>query len=170
MKTPFSLAAKSLITFLLLFVLAFAACASEIQGRVVRVADGDTVTLRDARGKQHRVRLQGIDAPEMDQPFGKRSRQFLYERVYSREVTVVINRRDDYARPVGVILLNGEDINLRMVAAGKAWHFRRTAQHQRPADRQAYGAAERAARQARLGLWADPNPVPPWEFKHSPRP
>jgi len=144
--------------------------AAELQGHVVRVADGDTVTLRDAQGVQHRIRLQGIDAPEQDQPFGDRSRQYLIERVYGREVTVAITRRDAYDRAVGVIRLDGQDINLRMVAAGKAWHFRRMARHQSAANRQAYADAEQAARQAKLGLWADPKPVPPWDFRRPPRP
>ena len=161
---------KSGWMFLLLFGLTLAAHGAELQGRVVRVADGDTLTLRDAQGVQHRIRLQGIDAPEMEQPFGDRSRQYLIDLVYRREVTVVFSRRDTFDRAVGVILLDGEDINLRMVAAGKAWHFSRMARHQPAADRQAYADAEQAARQARLGLWTDPNPVPPWDFRRPSRP
>lgn len=159
-----------MVVIWLLFGLTLAAHGAELQGRVVRVADGDTLTLRDAQGVQHRIRLQGIDAPEMEQPFGDRSRQYLIDLVYRREVTVVFSRRDAFDRAVGVIFLDGEDINLRMVAAGKAWHFSRMARHQSPADRSAYADAEQAARQARLGLWTDPNPIPPWDFRRPSRP
>ncbi len=160
---------KTITRLLLLFVLAFAAHASEIQGRVVAVADGDTVTVLDAQRVQHRVRLQGIDAPESPQPFGQRSRQFLAAMVYNQEVVVSVDKVDRFGRAVGVIYLDGQDVNLRMVEAGMAWHYKQYQREQTRAQRRAYAAAEKAARRDRLGLWADPNPVAPWDFRRARR-
>lgn len=174
MKTQFNLAARPLIACLLFFVLvigalALPAHASEIQGKVVAVADGDTVTVLDAQRVQHRVRLQGIDAPENRQPFGQRSRQYLAAMVHNQEVVVRVDKIDRFGRAVGVIYLAGQDVNLRMVEAGMAWHYKQYQREQTPAQRRAYAAAEEAARRDRLGLWADTNPVAPWDFRRAQR-
>ena len=174
MKTQSNLAARPLIACLLFFVLAigslaWAAQVTEIQGRVVAVADGDTVTVLDTQRVQHRVRLQGIDAPESRQAFGQRSRQYLAAMVHNQEVVVRVDKIDRFGRVVGVIYLDGQDVNLRMVEAGMAWHYKQYQREQTPAQRRAYAAAEEAARRDRLGLWADTNPVAPWDFRRAQR-
>ncbi len=143
--------------------------ADVLVGRVVAVADGDTVTVLDDSRQQHRIRLVGIDAPENRQPYGHRARQHLAERVFQRDVEVEYDKRDRYGRILGKIVLDGEDVNLMMVRDGMAWHYRQFQRDQRPADRALYAAAEREARAEGRGLWADPQPQPPWEFRRQSR-
>jgi endonuclease YncB( thermonuclease family) len=164
---------RRLLCAWLVFALACAANASElaeIRGRVVAVADGDTLTVLDAqRNAQQRVRLQGIDAPEGRQPYGRRARQYLADLVHQQEVRVSVDKVDRFGRVVGVLYLQDEDINQRMIQSGLAWHLRPYAHEQTRAKRRAYAAAEQHARRERLGLWADPNPVAPWEFRRDQR-
>ncbi len=154
---------------LLLALSAPAVWAEVLVGRVIAVADGDTVTVLDAARQQHRIRLVGIDAPERGQAFGNRARQHLADRVFQREVQVEYDKRDRYGRILGKIVLDGEDINLMMVRDGMAWHYRQFQRDQRPADRTLYADAEREARAAGRGLWADAHPQPPWEFRRQNR-
>lgn len=157
------------LLFLLLALSAPAVWAEVLVGRVIAVADGDTVTVLDASRQQHRIRLVGIDAPERGQAFGNRARQHLADRVFQREVQVEYDKRDRYGRILGKIVLDGEDINLMMVRDGMAWHYRQFQRDQRPADRTLYADAEREARAAGRGLWADAHPQPPWEFRRQNR-
>jgi endonuclease YncB( thermonuclease family) len=140
--------------------------AATITGRVVAVADGDTVTVLDASNTQHKIRLSGIDAPEKNQPFGMRSKQSLSDLVFDRQVDVETDKRDKYGREVGKILITGQDVNLTQVTRGFAWHYKQYEREQSANDRKLYDAAEREARSAKRGLWADADPVPPWEFRH----
>ncbi len=146
-----------------------AAEAATITGRVVGVSDGDTITVLDTSRTQHKIRLAGIDAPESKQAFGNRSKQNLAKWVYNRHVIVEWDKQDRYGRTVGVVLVDGHDANLEQVRAGMAWWYRHYAKDQRPEDRQLYDAAETEARAAKRGLWADANPVPPWEWRQAER-
>lgn len=143
--------------------------AAEIFGRVVAVADGDTVTVLDSQQVQHRIRLQGIDAPERRQPFGERSKQLLSSLVFRKAVLVKADKTDRYGRRVAVIYLDGVDINLRMLTAGMAWHYKKYENEQTVQERRSYTVAEDSARLGRVGLWSDPNPVPPWDFRRAQR-
>lgn len=138
-----------------------------ITGRVVSIADGDTVTVLDAANQQHKIRLSGIDAPEKAQAFGNRSKQHLSDAVYGKLVEVEVYKRDRYRREVGVIRLGGLDMNLKQVEDGMAWHYTQYANEQPKADRVRYSEAEATARKQRLGLWTDRDPVPPWDFRRS---
>lgn len=149
-----------------LLVLSNAASGSTIEGRVIGVADGDTITVLDDAHTQHKIRLAGIDAPEKKQPFGQRSKESLSELVYSKTVTVETDKRDRYGREVGKVLVNGLDANLEQVKRGMAWHYKAYEREQSATDRQVYADAEKEASAARHGLWADGDPVPPWEFRH----
>lgn len=144
--------------------------AATIDGRVVGVADGDTVTVLDAEKVQHKIRLSGIDAPEKKQPFGQRSKESLSDLVFSKSVTVETDKRDKYGRNVGKVLVDGIDANLEQVKRGLAWHYKQYQREQSPTDQQSYAAAEIEARAAKLGLWRDPEKVPPWEFRHKKKP
>ena len=146
-----------------------AAGGSTLTGRVVRVADGDTLTVLDNTNTQHRIRLQGIDAPESHQAFGTRSKQSLSDMVFGKTVTVEYYKTDQYGRIVGKILLDGKDIDLEQVKAGMAWHYKEYEREQTPADRELYARAEAEARSARRGLWADADPVEPSEFRREER-
>ena len=142
------------------------AFAERLEGLVVAVADGDTITVLDDAKTQHRIRLSGIDAPERRQDFGNVSRQHLANAVLQRRVVVEYDKTDRYGRLVGKVLLNGQDECLAQVAAGLAWHYKKYEGEQPFEDRRAYAAAEDAARAAQRGLWRDANPVPPWEWRH----
>jgi endonuclease YncB( thermonuclease family) len=153
--------------------LALTACigayASTIVGRVVGVADGDTVTVLDSERVQHKVRLAGIDAPERSQAFGNRSKESLSELVFSKTVTVETDKLDRYGRAVGKVLVGGRDVNLIQVERGFGWHYKAYESEQSENDRLLYDAAEREARAARRGLWQDLNPVAPWDFRKARR-
>lgn len=136
-----------------------------LTGRVVRVADGDTITVLDSSNTQYRIRLEGIDAPESHQAFGTQSKKSLSDMVFDREVTVVYQKTDQYGRLVGKITLDGKDINLEQVQAGMAWHYKEYQREQSPEDRELYAKAEDEARNARRGLWRDPDPVEPGAFR-----
>jgi len=140
-----------------------------LNGRVVAIADGDTVTVLDSSDTQHRIRLEGIDAPEAHQAFGSRSKQHLSDLIYGKDVTVSYYKTDQYGRLVGKILLDGTDINLAQVTAGMAWHYKEYEREQTPADRELYAKAEDDARAARRGLWIDPDPVEPSQFRREQR-
>lgn len=119
-----------LIALPLLLALA-PAWAATLEGRVVGVADGDTITVLDSAKTQHRVRLAGIDAPEKKQAFGTRSRENLARWVHRRDVIVEWHKRDRYGRLVGVVFVDGHDVNLEQVRAGFAWWYRQYAKEQR---------------------------------------
>lgn len=113
-----SIVSMPLVIWVMALLMWFAICAAqatEIRGRVVSVTDGDTVTVLDAQRVQHRVRLQGIDAPERRQPFGRQARMFLSDLVLKREVVVRVDKVDRYKRPVGVVYVDGMDTGLQMV-------------------------------------------------------
>lgn len=153
-------------------ILAFvftAAEATTLTGRVVGVHDGGTITVLDANRQQHKIRLAGIDAPEAKQAYGSRSKQNLSKWVYNRQVVVNWDKRDRYGRTVGVIFVDGHDVNLEQVRAGMAWWYRQYAKEQRPDDRKLYELAENEARADKRGLWMDNDPVPPWEWRRGKR-
>jgi endonuclease YncB( thermonuclease family) len=136
-----------------------------LTGRVVRVADGDTVTILDSNNAQHRIRLQGIDAPESHQAFGTQSKQSLSQLIFDKDVTVEYEKIDRYGRIVGKIILDGTDIDLEQIKAGMAWHYKDYEDEQTPTDRDLYARAEDEARNARRGLWVDANPIEPSEYR-----
>ena len=143
--------------------------AGTIEGRVVAVADGDTVTVLDADKGQHKIRLSGIDAPEKAQAFGNRSKESLSDLVFSKAVTVETEKKDRYGREVGKVLVNGLDANLEQVQRGFAWHYKAYEREQSANDRKLYDLAESEAKTARRGLWRDADPLPPWDFRKAKR-
>ncbi len=158
----FKTAAPALALFL-----AFQAQAETLLGKVINVADGDTITVLDEAHTQHKVRLTGIDAPEKRQAFGNVSKQSLAEQVAGQSVAVEWDKVDRYGRKVGKVLLRGLDCNLEQVKRGLAWHYKQYQREQSPADRTRYAAAEVEARAARLGLWRDAAPTSPWVFRRT---
>ena len=151
----------------LLLALACAAHAETVTGRVVGVADGDTITVLDADKAQHKIRLAGIDAPEKKQAFGNRSKESLSDLVFDKTVNVETKKRDRYGRQIGKVLVNGQDVNLVQIERGMAWFYRQYQREQSPNDRKLYEAAEDSAKAAKRGLWRDIDPVPPWNFRHN---
>lgn len=162
------LGSSRLITGLTVYILCTCLAQAEIlRGRVVKIADGDTLTVLDESKRQHKVRLVGIDAPERKQPFGTVSRQNLADLVFGKTVAVEWNERDRYQRVLGKVLLNGEDINLKQIKVGLAWHYKQYDKDQRLADRRLYAEAQKAASLKGIGLWSDPEPVAPWDFRRN---
>ena len=133
---------------------------AEIRGRVVKVADGDTITVLDASNTQHKIRFYGIDAPEKSQAFGQKSKQQLSNYVFGKDVIVKWKFKDKYGRVLGTVFVGGKDINLQMVRDGYAHHYKRFD------NNPVYAAAEADARQMRRGLWSDPNPISPEDYRH----
>ncbi len=131
--------------------------------RVVGVYDGDTITCLDENNQQQKVRLAGIDAPESGQDFGKVSREALAALVFGRTVEVTDQGRDRYGRWIGNVSVNGVNVNRQMVATGNAWHY--TAY----SDDASLTQAQQQAQTQKLGLWAQQDPVAPWDYRKSTR-
>lgn len=157
----------------IVIAIAFAACshasAAELDGTIVGVADGDTVTLLDAYHTQHRIRLDGIDAPERTQPYGQRARQSLASLAHGRAAHADCPKVDRYGRAVCRVIVDGIDVGLEQLRRGYAWHYVKYAHEQRPSDREKYARAESDARSASAGLWSFSDPVPPWDYRRAPR-
>lgn len=135
-----------------------------VRGLATNVTDGDTFTLHYGNDEDERVRLHGIDTPERDQPYGPAAGAELARLIEGREVRVEIVERDNYGRLVGRVWIDDRDINLAMIEGGHAWWYEYYAQ-----DRLDLELAEEAARRAQRGLWAQRNPVPPWEWRRNRR-
>jgi len=159
---------------LLITVLLSPPALADISGRVVAVTDGDTIKVLDADNVQYKVRLKGIDAPERGQPFGKASRNHLAFMVAGKEVRVVSSGEDRYGRVLGKVWVQPADCpscgktldaNHAQVLAGMAWWYRYYASEQSPEDRGRYESAEDEARARGWGLWADPEPISPYEWR-----
>jgi len=146
-------------------VVAANAAADTLSGRVGRVIDGDTLVLLLAGNVQERIRLAGIDCPEHGQAFGTKAKEALAERVAGKTVAVEWDKRDRYKRIVGKVIDEAGDADLELVRSGMCWWYRKDAQEQTPEDRRLYEDAENEARREDRGLWRDPHPVPPWEWR-----
>ena len=165
MYSPATAALYMRLATVLFLVWANTATAAALNGVVVGVTDGDTITVLDGSKTRHKIRLAGIDAPESRQAFGQRSRQFLASLVSQKQVTVEWAKGDRYGRIIGKVLVDGDDVNVRLVQAGLAWHYKLYATEQSPSDAMLYADAEMQAREKRIGLWLDRNPVPPWNWR-----
>ena len=138
--------------------LLLAAPPQTVEGKVVRIVDGDTVDILVNR-KPARIRLYGIDAPERGQPYSTQAKRQLGDWIAGEHVRAIIVDRDRYGRAVARIQYRGNDISERMVGAGLAWWYRQHSQKDR-----ALQSLEQQARKQRKGLWAQPA-VPPWEWR-----
>ena len=136
----------------------------DITGKVVRIVNGDTVHVFEGDGVQTRIDLYGIDAPNRDQDYYTQAGDALAGMIAGEEVGVAVVEHDKSGRAVGTIYLDGKNINRAMVQRGYAWWYRKSARYDR-----ALQEAERYARAQELGLWADPDPVPPWEWRRAPQ-
>ena len=136
-----------------------------LEGKVIKITDGDTVHVLDADKETHKIRLAGIDAPERGQPYGKAAGKFLGKQINQQTVCVDWHKRDRYKRLVGVIRYEGRDVNLELVKAGYAWHYKKYQREQTPADRVIYADTEVQARSDVIGLWSEPNPIKPTDWR-----
>ena len=156
---------KSIFLTLTLLFSIQSVIADTITGRVVGVADGDTITVLDSGNNQFKIRLAGIDAPEKKQAFGNVSKQSLSDLVFDKLVTVEWKKQDQYGRTVGKVLLNGVDINLGQIKRGLAWFYKKYQNELVLDDRLAYLHAQEAAENKKVGLWVDSETIAPWDFR-----
>ncbi len=128
--------------------------------RVVGIKDGDTFVVL-MNGREQDVRLEHIDCPERGQAFGKRAKEFASDLCFDKYVTLVHNNNfDRYGRLIAeVVLTNGTNVNKSLVSIGLAWHFKKYSKSQE------YGELEMLARSAKVGIWSQPNPEAPWEYR-----
>jgi len=137
----------------------------EFRGEVKSVVDGATITVQDAKYAFFEVRLSEIDAPALDQPLGKESRQHLADKILGKRVSIKWRFQDDDGRLQGTVRLDTRDINLEMLREGFVWHF---TEYSSTED---FARAAAGARNAKLGVWADLEPEEPLkQGKNSERP
>ncbi|MEJ8801637.1 thermonuclease family protein [Pontibacter sp. H249] len=127
--------------------------------KVVGVKDGDTIVLL-INGEEVTIRLHGVDTPEKNQAYGQRAKQFTSDLVFNKNVRLIVDSKDRYGRTVGTIILpDGRSLNEELIKNGYAWHYKAYSKDMNLAN------AEADARRFKRGLWADPNPVAPWDFR-----
>ena len=172
--------ARCLQLFSILLTLLLFGCVvrADISGKVVSVKDGDTIIVLDDSGTESIVRLTGIDAPDKHQPYSKASRRHLASLVAGKEVLVESVKLDDYGRHLGKVWVQPADCstcgktldaNHAQLLAGMAWWYRYYAREQPAEDRGRYESAEDEAKARKRGLWADPNPINPYNWRKGER-
>ena len=135
-----------------------------VTGRVVKVYDGDTITVLDSNYLQHKIRLDGIDAPERGQYYGAKATQALKAVLGSGQVMVEVTTKDKYGRGIGQVMVGQTNVNAWMVEKGWAWHYKRYSSDRWLAE------LELKARAAKVGLWAHPRPpMAPWDYRAAQR-
>lgn len=153
-----------LISILVLLISPTIAVSADISGKVVSVSDGDTITVLSGDKLEHRIRLAAIDAPEKAQAFGQRAKQAMSDLCYGKNAQVKVIDIDRYNRSVGEVRCAGVYANEAMLSKGMAWVYRKYSK--------GYGnfySVEEEARTTSRGLWVDPEPVPPWEWRKARR-
>jgi len=132
--------------------------AASWEGKVVGISDGDTIkVLKD--GKQVKIRLAAIDCPEKSQPYGQKAKQFTADMVAGKIVKIWQTDTDRYGRIVGFVFVGDRNLNKELLTAGLAWHYK---QYSRDPE---LAKLEFKARSARIGLWSERDPIPPWEYR-----
>jgi len=136
--------------------------AHALTGKVVSVADGDTITVLDSRNQTTKIRLFGIDCPEKGQGFGNRAKQFTANLVFGKVVEVEEIDRDRYGRTVGIVRIQNQILNKEILQAGLAWVYTRYCDKAICSDWQ---NIQNHAQKAKIGLWSEKKPQSPWEFR-----
>lgn len=149
----------------LVVAIATSALAEPLPVQPTRVSDGDTFTARVEEGHTARVRLAGCDTPERGQAFGRKATEALKAILWGGPVVADCYKQDRYGRGVCRVSVDSRDVCLTLIQGGYAWHYTAYASEQTPEQLSAYAAAQSDAEEARRGLWVDPAPVPPWEWR-----
>ena len=151
---------KRLLLAVLLVVISFSCAAQRFTVKVVGISDGDTFTGLNRDNLQLKIRIYGIDAPEKKQAFGNRAKEMLSDLIFGKDVVVDIQSQDGWGRYISYVFTqDGEDVSLRMIQEGMAWHFVKYDATEQYAD------AEVVARKEKKGLWVDTEPIAPWDFR-----
>ena len=145
---------------------------ADFTAKVVHIIDGDTIDVLDGNNQKLRIRLLAIDTPELKQHFGYESFFYLNKILNGKFVTIISSPDKNkpytlgyYKRIIGKVVLNGKDINLEMIKKGMAWHFKKYKKNQPMDESHSYNEAENYAREKKIGLWFEENPLPPWEWR-----
>jgi len=157
---------NNLLCLTVCFLVLLPAISWAWSGKVVGIADGDTITVLREGKQQVKIRLYGIDCPERGQAFSRKAKQFTSEMVFGKVVEVEPVDIDRYNRLVALVTVFKRLANEELINAGFAWVYTRYCD--RPICER-WKVLEYGAREARRGLWADPNPIPPWEFRRQER-
>lgn len=149
------------LTIAMFVLLPLWAGAEEFTGRVVTVHDADTISVKPEGEDEYarKVQLNEIDCPEFGQPYGREATNFVRELLSGKDVTVKSSDTDRYGRYLGTVIYQDKDVSVELLKAGLAWWYKRYSKNEK------LGELEAAARRAKKGLWADANPVPPWQWR-----
>jgi len=140
---------------------------ADIEGKISKVVDADTVVIESDQGVKYKVRLLGIDAPEIKQVYGKEATKYLSNLILGKTILVIGSDKDRYKRLLGKLVLDGYDINLNLVKNGMAWHYKRYKSSQDKKDQFLYSNAEKYAKVNKLGLWSKSSPISPWYWREN---
>lgn len=153
---------KVYLSLLLLFFSIYAICQNILTGKVVRVSDGDTITILDENNTQTRVRLYGIDCPEGHQDFGTVAKKFTADHCFQKKVQVEVKDIDRYGRTVGIVMLpDSKNLNKELLKAGLAWHYKYFDKSEE------FAALETYAKENQLKIWSMKDPIAPWDFRRT---
>ena len=130
-----------------------------IEGDVTKVIDGDSIKVRTSDGMEYEIQIEGTDAPELKQPFGKESAEALQKMLGTSKVKVTWQKKDNFERLLAQVYVEDKHINSEMIRTGNAWHFKRYNQSKKLAD------LEIEAKKEKLGLWGTDNPQAPWDYR-----
>jgi len=165
---------------LLLSLASFGVASDTLIGRVIWVTDGDTMAVQDEKYYLHWVRVASIELPEKKVPFGERAKDNLSHLVLEKNVAVDWHQHDRDQRIVGKVLVADPncstatcpktlDAGMEQITVGLARWFSQDAYEQSAEDRGRYEFAEQEALAKRAGLWSDPNPTAPWDWRKEKR-
>ena len=151
---------KKLFNFITLFFLLLSAGVySQLEGKVVKVKDGDTIVILDENNKQHTIRVADIDCPEKNQPFGKKAKWFVSDQIYLKTVKIDVKSKDRYGRTIGLVLYQNKNLSGELLKVGLAWHYKKYS------NNNYFSRLEKTAKQNKKGLWIDKNAVAPWNWR-----
>jgi len=157
---------RKLVQYILLCIIFYAQQAysqQKLHGKVVRISDGDTITVLDSLNQQHKIRLHGIDSPEKGQEYYQVAKDYIGQLCFQKEVEVNILSYDFYKRAIGKVYIDSIDINQSLLKSGLAWHF---VQFDKSIE---YAAAEAEARVNKRNIWSLKTSIAPWEFRKNKR-
>lgn len=148
-----------LFCFATLFGSTFSIGEDSLEAKVKRVIDGDSILVTDSKEVEYEVQLEGIDAPELKQDFGKESANALTKLLKGKSVKLTWGSKDTYDRLLAQVYVEDMHVNMEMIKSGMAWHFKRYNKSEELAK------AEMVSKEAKKGLWAQESPVAPWDFR-----
>ena len=154
------------LAIIFLFFLPAISSTQTLTGKVIKISDGDTITLLDNQHRQTKIRLYGIDTPEKGQAYGQKAKRFTASLVAGKSVSVKVYDTDRYGRSVGVVYSGRTNVNEEIIRAGYAWQYRK---YCKASFCSKWLTLEQEARNSELGLWRDKHPQPPWEWRKAKR-